>query len=93
LIDFYLLARRVVDATKHIEYLQGQGEVDPELDVTLARLYWEAGETESAIGILSELLGYEVETENFNPEKAKKFKRYGSLYFACPDRIFPGHGC
>lgn len=71
LIDFYLLARRVVDSTKHIEYLQDKGVVDAELDVTLARLYWEAGETESAIGGLSELLGYEVETGIFNSEKAR----------------------
>jgi tetratricopeptide (TPR) repeat protein len=68
LIEFTMMFRRIPDTLEHIQYLKGQGDTDPELDVKIARCHILNGEEEAEIKKLSELVGYDQETQRFKPE-------------------------
>jgi tetratricopeptide (TPR) repeat protein len=65
LIDYTIQSRRFGDALEHIQYLTEKGKKDSDLSLKIALCHYYNGDEEKSLKELSELLGYDQQTDGF----------------------------
>lgn len=87
LIDYSIMVGRFPDAQEHIQYLQDNGNNDPELEYKSALCLFASGDVEPARKKLCKIVGYDDLTEKFvdeRPETATEveaFSLLGQIYY------------
>src|SRR5262249_52997028 len=72
LVDYTIANRRFIDALDHIKYLNDHGIDDASLQYKVAFCQLGNGDEEKCVRKLEELVGYDSEAQQFNPDPPGK---------------------